>query len=292
MRWQGGRFEGLPHAGDPTDTPLRPLVTASPPFAPLAEELIVLLAGGVDQLVTDDTFNEWALRVFRYQLATNEVYRRFAEGRGVGLEGVGHWTQVPAVPARAFKYVPFVSGDPHGVRRLFRTSGTSEGEARRGEHHVLEPALYRAAVLPNFEAHVLPDRARLPILSLIPHPTDAPDSSLSHMIGIAVEEVGGQGSSWFVAPDRGIDREGLMRALRRAEEEAEPVLVVATAFALLHWLEAMGREGWTVSLPDGSRVMETGGFKGRTRAVTKQELYGEVQERMGVPGEIIRSASR
>jgi len=262
-------------------------VTGPAPFAALAAELIVLLEGGVDRPLSDDAFNEWALRVFRYQLATNPLYRRFAEGRGVGLDGVGHWTEVPAVPTRAFKHVPLVSGDPRTVRRLFRTSGTSEGEARRGEHHVLEPALYRAAVLPNFKAHMLPDRARLPILSLIPSPADAPDSSLSHMIGIAVEEVGGEGSSWFLAPGRGIDDEGLMGALRRAEKEAEPVLVVATAFALVHWLEAMGREGWTVTLPDGSRVMETGGFKGRTRAVPKQELYEAVQERMGVPGERI-----
>ena len=152
---------------------------------------------------------------------------------------------------------------------------------------MLDPALYRAAVLPNFETHVLPDRARLPILSLIPRPADAPDSSLSHMIGIAVEAVGAEGSSWFVAPDRGIDEEGLMGALQRAEQEAEPVLVVATAFALVHWLEAMEREGWAAGLPDGSRVMETGGFKGRARTVSKKELYGAVQERMGVPGERI-----
>ena len=61
----------------------------------------MLLEGGIDRPITDDTFNEWALRVFRYQLATNLVYRRFVEGRGLGLDEVGHWTQVPAVPTRA-----------------------------------------------------------------------------------------------------------------------------------------------------------------------------------------------
>ena len=38
-----------------------------------------------------------------------------------------------------------------------------------------------------------------------------------------------------------------------------------------------------VSLPRGSRVMETGGFKGRSRVLSREALYAEIEKRLGVP---------
>lgn len=251
----------------------------------LAADLRDLMARGVDRRLDDDAFDAWALRVFRYQLEANPVYRSFASGRGVSAESVDHWTGVPAVPTAAFKHLPLVSGDPARVARVFRTSGTSEGSALRGEHHVPDLELYRASLLPNARAHLLPDGARLPVLSLVPSPEESPDSSLSFMVGTIVEELGGEGSGWFVDPVSGIREEAFLDALRRSEADDVPLLVTATGFALVHWMDAMDRRGWRVRLPDGSRIMETGGFKGRSRSVDREALYEGLQERLGVPPE-------
>ena len=62
-----------------------------------------------------------------------------------------------------------------------------------------------------------------------------------------------------------------------------PVLIVSTSFGLVHWMDEMDRHGWRVRLPEGSRVMETGGFKGRSRSVTREALYEGIQERLGIP---------
>ena len=43
-----------------------------------------------------------------------------------------------------------------------------------------------------------------------------------------------------------------------------------------------------VELPSGSRVMETGGYKNRSRALPKPELHALITERLGVPRENIR----
>jgi hypothetical protein len=45
----------------------------------------------------------------------------------------------------------------------------------------------------------------------------------------------------------------------------------------------MARTGETVALPEGSRIMETGGFKGRARDVEREELYGALESRLGIP---------
>jgi hypothetical protein len=49
--------------------------------------------------------------------------------------------------------------------------------------------------------------------------------------------------------------------------------VATTAFALVALLDELDWLGVTLELPAGSRVMETGGFKGRTRIVGRDELY-------------------
>jgi hypothetical protein len=48
-------------------------------------------------------------------------------------------------------------------------------------------------------------------------------------------------------------------------------------------LEALVASGERLALPPGSRVMETGGFKGRTRELSRAELHGACGERLGVP---------
>ena len=60
----------------------------------------------------------------------------------------------------------------------------------------------------------------------------------------------------------------------------EPITLFGTAFAFVQLFDATG-EDWR--LPDGSLIIETGGFKGRTREVPRDELYGLFETRLGVP---------
>lgn len=252
-------------------------------FAELVDELKGLMSQGVDRAFDDEAFNDLAVRVFQYQYRTNPTFSRFADGRGARPDRVRHWTEIPAVPTTAFKHMLLVSGDPSSVRAVFRTSGTSEGRARRGEHAVLDLDLYRSSLVPAFAAHVLPDGARPRILSLVPPLSDRPDSSLGFMIHVVVETLGGDGSGWFVDSGTGIREDALFEALRSAEVDEAPVVLASTTFGLVHWMDAMDRRGWRVRLPSGSRVMDTGGFKGRSRTVSRTTLYDQLEKRIGVP---------
>src|SRR5262249_43842466 len=133
---------------------------------------------------------------------------------------------------------------------VFRTSGTTQGDERRGEHPVASLALYRAALLPPFGKHVLAGAQALTLLSLIPSPQLAPHSSLSTMIG-AVEEEVGLFPPWFALADGSLRLAALLEAARSAEVEKRPVLITTTAFALVHWLDALARDGVTLRLPEG-----------------------------------------
>jgi len=147
--------------------------------------------------------------------------------------------------------------------------------------------LYRSAALPNFRAQVLPDGARLPFLSLLSRPDTTPDSSLSYMVGAAEEEYGASGGGWFLDERDGLLQADLRRALSSAAAGGRPVLVVGTAFAFVHLLDGCALDGWSVRLPEGSRVMETGGYKGRSRVLEQADLYSGITDCLGVPASSI-----
>jgi hypothetical protein len=75
-------------------------------------------------------------------------------------------------------------------------------------------------------------------------------------------------------------------ALLGAQRDGIPVLLLTTAFALVHWLDHRGARAQP-TLPAGSRVMETGGFKGRVREVPRDELYARTSGALGIPRQAI-----
>jgi hypothetical protein len=254
--------------------------------AALAAELEDLFSAGVDAPLDDSEFDALARRIFAYQCGHNRLYRAFCETRGRTPEQVSHWTQIPAIPTAAFKEVPLTTFPPEEAVAVFHTSGTTRG-GRAGYHYFPTLRLYEAALLPTFAAYVLPDGAHLPMLVAGPSPRSAPNSSLTHMFGCVVDAFGAAGSGCFWREDD-VDLEALTATLRAHEQAGEPVCLMGTAFALLYVADTMGAAGMRVALAPGSRIVDTGGFKGRTREVPQAELYNHYSRTFGVPpGQIV-----
>lgn len=230
----------------------------------------------------EEAFDELALEAFAFQFRMNPVFGRFAEARGLEPGSVSRWTEVPMVPTTAFKRLPLVCGDPDSAEATFRTSGTT-GTGDRGVHHVLDLALYHGSLLPNFRRHLIPEGGRLRILSMVPDAELAPGSSLGHMMAVVTEEFGDGKSGAFADADGRLRVEPFADSLVDAVADGAPVLVAGTAFAFAHWVEVAGDRGLGVGLPPGSRVMETGGFKGRSAEVSRDLLYQGIERTLGVP---------
>ncbi|NIP83572.1 MAG: long-chain fatty acid--CoA ligase, partial [Gemmatimonadetes bacterium] len=105
--------------------------------------------------------------MFAHNFATVPAYRAYCQARNRTPGAIAHWTEIPAVPTAAFKELPLRDGTAD-TERVFRTSGTTRGAERRGEHHVADLALYRASLRATFEAYLLPDGVRPSVLSLMP----------------------------------------------------------------------------------------------------------------------------
>ena len=257
-------------------------------FEALARDLAHLFGRGVGAPIASVEYDRWAARVFCWQVAHNEAYRGYCAGRGATAEDVSTWKDVPPVPTSAFRHLNLSSLEPdRSPEVVFRTSGTTGGTGRRGAHPVASLALYHASLLPAFRTHLAPEGGPLPVLALLPSVTDAPDSSLGHMVATVMSGLGAAGSVWLAGPDGALDEGRLIASLRAVEGERRPVLVVTTAFSLVHALDLLAHANVRVRLPEGSRLMETGGFKGRSRTVAREDLYGTVRERLDIPQERI-----
>jgi hypothetical protein len=95
-------------------------------------------------------------------------------------------------------------------------------------------------------------------------------------------EVGRATFAGRVAPDSAwvINDNHALALLKACEVAAEPVGVLGTAFNFVHLIDKMGESRF--SLARNSWILETGGYKGRSRSLSKPELYSLLSQKFGV----------
>ena len=250
-------------------------------LADLDRAILDFIGRGVDRPRDEAAFNALALRVFSHQFAHNLPYRRLCERRGRTSAAVTDWRQIPSVPISAFKHIALSCAPPELAVAVFMTSGTSD-PAQRGKHYLTTLELYDASMRVNFAAHVLPDGARLPFLLVYPPPAVLPNSSLAHYLEVGMQAFGAPESDWFIG-EKGLENDRLAAVLREAEASGRPVALVGASFAFVHFLDYCGERGLSFRLPPGSRIMDTGGFKGRSREIGREDLYRLFGDTFGVP---------
>jgi len=259
-------------------------VSGADPARSELDRRILAWMGEPEAAEDEARFEDLALQLFAHQFARCEPFARFCRARGLTPRDVETWREIPPVPTGAFKEMALRCFPAERECHLFRTSGTST--RRRGELHLDTLALYEASLLPSFERHVLPDLGgpgqRVRMLILASSALEAPDSSLSHMFGLVLERRGDPESGFLV--EAGELRTGhLLDGLEQAETSGVAVVLCGTALALVHLLEAMESAERRIALPEGSRVMETGGFKGSSRELPRDTLYQRLHRSLGVP---------
>jgi hypothetical protein len=81
---------------------------------------------------------------------------------------------------------------------------------------------------------------------------------------------------------------GVWAHLAECSRDDAPVVLLATSFALVQLFDAVSDRP-PIQLPKGSRVMDTGGYKGRSRTVTRDELLLDIAQRLGVHADMVEN---
>jgi len=216
----------------------------------------------------------------RLLLALGDYQRRWVVPYGRFLTQQRKQT-MPALPTDAFRFARISSRAASDDVRRFRSSGTTSDE--RSEHALADLDLYDAAALAAARHMLFPDRERMELLIFAPPPSQLPDSSLSYMLARFVEWFGTR--STYLWPSDESTTHTLRERLHASEASGTAVALLGTSFAFVHACEAL--DGTRFQLPAGSRIMQTGGFKGRSRELSPDAMRAMLTHSFGVPDELI-----
>lgn len=216
--------------------------------------------------LTEPRFEAMARELFAFQFARVPEFRRLCEGHGVAPALLRSWREIPALPQQLFKRAKLFA---HTAKpgAIYETSGTTTGEP--GRQHLLRTDIYQAVCMAGARrAGFFRDEPDFHFIASPPR--EVPHSSLSAMFAFWSPR-----AKFWMGTDDFAKLGAILKKARR------PIALCGTAFGFVHFLDFLA--GGRIQLPAGSRLLETGGFKGRSREIPKPALYAQLAETFGVP---------
>ncbi|MBL9136568.1 MAG: hypothetical protein JNK85_11895 [Verrucomicrobiales bacterium] len=240
---------------------------------------------------SDFDFEAWALELFRLQYAHNPAYARICRAQACVPESVRCARDIPVVPTFAFKEWDMTSLPPEARTAVFHSSGTTVARPSRHHHWPASLALYdlsaRTWFLRHFPTATSSGGVTKRVWSLTPPPACVPTSSLVHMFAGVGCWMGATSTAFLgrlnEAGDWCLEIERWKEGIELANRDQQPVILLGTAFLFVHLLDALASMPGPFVLPEGSMVLETGGYKGRSRAIPREELHRSLSRGLGVP---------
>ncbi len=231
-------------------------------------------------------FNDLALQIFQYQFQHNHPYRKFCLLQNKSPEKINRWEAIPALPVTAFRFVDVSCHPLEKAVRIFHSSGTTRGQHppqvgkdKRSHHAIFDLEIAQTAILSHFKRHILNQEEKSHFCILTPSKEEAPHSSLSYMMEVILKTYGTERSEYYIHKGQLLSD----KLLYDLSEAKEPVILIGTSFSFVHFIDFLMEMPDPISLPQGSKLMDTGGFKGKSRTVSSHWLYGMIEKRLGIP---------
>lgn len=221
-------------------------------------------------------------KLLEEQSRLNLVYKRFIKAQLTPSRKTSRTPDListyPALPAALFKEEPVCSFPPQEAAAVFETSGTTTGLT--GKHFLKELRHYETALLEGFKQISEPYNhfSHHQWISLIPSFEPKKSSSLSYMIDHLETKLTHTPLQRFCDPDYQLNLSGLEQALKKS---SSPIFLTGTSFALADAGEYLTDHG-PVQLPEGSVIFDTGGYKGRRKALEKEAFLKLISEAFGI----------
>ena len=200
-----------------------------------------------------EEFEALALNIARFQADHIPGYSRLVQANASGLDTID---TLPAVPVEAFRLTRIAAHPPEADVARYVTSGTTTG--RPGTHAMRRTDTYRTSAVTWGRRALLPaGTLRAAVVALLPISSSS-SSSLAAMARMFMEvfdpsqdnsEVRSELATRWLLTARDVDISGLAAHLERARDAKLPLLLVATAFGLVHLLDELGERRLDILAP-------------------------------------------
>ena len=242
---------------------------------------------GSSLFIPEDTFNELALSLACLQYQSNPYLRGYLDRFHSPPTLWSHWKEIPGIPTHVFKAYDWTCLEENERLRVFHSSGTTGEKNSRHWHSHDSLKLYEASLLQWARQHRPWAGDRLPFVHgvfLTPPPHKVPHSSLVHMFDTLARTCTASTTHQFVGE---VGKDGMWQLpLREVAEslqrQTQAICLFGTAFLYVMLMDYLQEKSMTLSLPKGSLVFETGGYKGQTRALSKADFDRAVTKTLGV----------
>jgi hypothetical protein len=247
-----------------------------PDFAQLAERRAWIRQ--ILALQGDSTWEQLTRELFAWQFKHVPAYRRLCLAHQITPQQLKSWRDIPAVPQQLFKREKLFGHSSACPAAIYETSGTTTGQP--GRQHLLRTDIYRAISVEGAHRAGL-FRSAPQLHFLVPSPAEAPHSSLSAMFGFWQKAARQTGRCFWTRHGK-FEFAPLRGRLIAQIKTRRPIAISGTAFSFVHLIDA-----WAdlppLHLPRGSWLLETGGFKGRSREISKAKLYAQLARLFSIP---------
>jgi hypothetical protein len=227
------------------------------------------------------SFTDLALEICAFQREFSPGFARLLARRGASLSSV---LEIPGVPSDAFRLARVALHPAHEDAARFHTSGTTG--TGHGIHPLRRVDTYRALALRFGRAALLSGSVPKRVIALAPALDDPPRSSLGYMMAMFMDDfearVPGDARAaerWLIN-EQGINIPALEQAGKQAIDAGEGLILLATSFALVSLEDAL--LGRRISVPAQTVVMQTGGFKAKSREIEASELRRAIARTFGI----------
>lgn len=207
--------------------------------------------------VIDRSFEEEALHLFHHQSEHNQLYADYLRRIGVVKESVNTIDRIPFLPISFFK-THLVQTGQWEVEAIFRSSGTTGSESSKHLIQSLDRYKMRSSV--SFEKALIDIHSR-PVLAVVPG--YAEHSSLVTMLRHFIE-LSNHPDSGFYDRTRFAELYDRISSLDSGQE----AIVFGVTHGLLDFVEE-----YPLTSSHHLMIVETGGMKGRTPELTREEVH-------------------
>jgi phenylacetate-coenzyme A ligase PaaK-like adenylate-forming protein len=212
-------------------------------------------------------FNSIALELYQFQYSHNPVYHDYCNAIRKPPDKVVEIRSIPFLPISFFKThkVQTTAFEPELV---FKSSGTTGMTA--SAHLLRSASLYRQSFMGAFRVF-FGEVKDYCVLALLPSYLERAASSLVYMVEHLIIESGHINSGFYL-----YEHEKLDETVKKLEADSQPTLLFGVTYALLDFVKRFPQQ------LSSTKIIETGGMKGRGREITRNELYSQLRSGFGV----------
>jgi phenylacetate-coenzyme A ligase PaaK-like adenylate-forming protein len=218
----------------------------------------LITASDIFTISNQKQFEKIALKVFRFQYDSNDVYREFCQLLNVEKHQVKSLEQIPFLPIQFFKSHAIVS-NTHPAQETFTSSGTTGMVTSK--HLVTDISLYEESYRKGF-SQFYGNIEDYTILALLPSYLEREGSSLIYMVNDLIQLTNNPDSGFYLN-----QYDELIKKLIDLDLSGKNIILIGVTYALLDLIEVQQFQ------LKNTIIMETGGMKGKRKEIIREELH-------------------